>query len=118
MADFVPRSRPLKRSEVKKLLSLLQERYPTLHPVRIERPKIIDGSDKSFGETEVRKFSGKTMLVIRVAAWLPYPADWMVLIHEYAHAMNWRPAHQENDEHHGPEWGLAEAKLWKIVGGD
>lgn len=118
MAEFQPRTQPLKRGELRKLLDLLQHHFPTLHPVRVVRPATIDGTDKAFGDTQVKRIGGKKYLVIRVAGWLPYPADWMVFCHEYAHAMVWRPDHQENDEHHGPEWGLAESKLWKVVGAE
>ena len=105
----------ISKYEMPCFISILQDRFPTLHPVKIVKTKELNRNEE-WGETTVRKIKGKDYLVIRIASWLPHPADFLVLLHEYAHAMQWRPEHQEDDEVHSPEWGICEAKLWRFVG--
>lgn len=41
-------------------------------------------------------------------------ATWMLLAHEWAHALAW-----ENCTHsHGEAWGMALAKVWRIISGE
>lgn len=109
--------------DFRKLLALLQHTFPTLHPtvlrfVRDDDPAI----EGAWGVTTLGTRKGdegkrEDIIIIRVAKSLPWPANFLVFLHEYAHAMTWRPEHQENEEHHSPEWGIAEHRLWAWLAG-
>lgn len=106
---------PLPRRAYRGMLKVLQRRFPTLYPVRLTFTKALD---ECWGMTTTSTYRGDPVLSIRIRSDLTWPADFLVFIHEYAHAMEWRPDHQENWEHHSPEWGVAEARLWKWFAGE
>ena len=39
---------------------------------------------------------------------------WQVLVHEWAHCLAWHEGHETVDDH-GPEWGLAVARVYQDV---
>jgi len=87
--------------------------------VRFRRVEITDGS---FGDCSLivpKKDGQDAYFLIRVDRRLPRAAQWLVLIHEYAHALQWRPPIQETQRlsDHDGEWGLAMSKCWTEVGG-
>lgn len=41
-------------------------------------------------------------------------AVWMLLAHEWAHALTWN----HSDKHHGDSWGVALARTWRIITGE
>ena len=41
-------------------------------------------------------------------------AVWMLLAHEWAHALTWH----HSDKNHGDSWGVALAKTWRIITGE
>ena len=66
-----------------------------------------------------RKAGASPYFIIEMDSRLPPVAEWLVTLHEYAHALQWRGEAQEStrlDDHDG-EWGLAEARVWTEVGG-
>jgi hypothetical protein len=113
--------------ELRAFNSRLQTVWPTLHPTKVSLTKQLGpalskegklGLGACWGDTGVRKVKGQEVLLIRINVYMTCPiARFMVFVHEYAHAMSWRPEHQlESDVFdHAPEWGLCEARLWVWV---
>lgn len=89
----------------------LQRRFPTLYPVTLKMTTKLE--PETWGETLVVRRGGKKHLQILLRKGLPYPADLIVLLHEYAHCMVWRPDHQDScrEGDHDGEWGLAVARV-------
>ncbi|NIQ55886.1 MAG: hypothetical protein GWN71_21725 [Gammaproteobacteria bacterium] len=108
--------------QLRAVAARLEVVYPCLHPVRVKLTKALgphlrdDGEPLgcTWGDTRVVKTKGQEILEIRVNVGLDPIARFMVFVHEYAHAMSWRPGHQIDADvfDHSPEWGLAEARLW------
>jgi hypothetical protein len=87
--------------------------------VRFRRCIIKDGAFANTDLVVPKKKGELAYFLIRVDKRLPLCAQWLVIIHEYAHALQWRPPAQESqrlDDHDG-EWGIAEARCWNEVGG-
>jgi len=102
--------------ELRKLIRSLQATFPTLHPVRVKRCRRI----KDWGDCSVVTHRRTKVMQIRVAAWLPWPADYLVFVHEYGHARVWQPDHIEEKivEQHPAEWGVKLAELWRHLEGE
>lgn len=106
----MPRKERMTDAEVRRFLRLIQRKLPTLYPVRFERRPIDD-----WGECSVITRRGRRYLLISIADWLSWPADFLVLLHELGHARAWKPdkleVHEKED--HGPEWGIKHAEVWR-----
>jgi hypothetical protein len=109
--------------ELRAFNARLQTVWPTLHPTAVTLTTALGpalakngklGLDACWGDTGVRKIKGQEHLLIRINAHMDPVAKFMVFVHEYAHAMSWRPEHQAEADvfDHAPEWGLAESRLW------
>lgn len=108
------RDRPrLTDREARSRLRKLQASLPCIYPVRFERAAL----KGCWGECDMVTRKGRRTLMIRVDETLSWPADFLVLVHEYAHARNWKPDkleyHESAEADHGPEWGLKFAEVWR-----
>ena len=83
-----------------------------MHPVSLRRCKL---PDDSWGDTSIGKRDGKPVIVVRVSTELPHEAQLFVLVHELAHALQWRPdaAEETRENDHDAEWGVAYARIWR-----
>lgn len=92
--------------------------FPTDLEVRFRRVVIKEGQ---MGDCSlvVPKTGKPAYFLIRIDKRLPLSTQWVVLIHEYAHALQWRPPIQEAGRlaDHDAEWGIAEGRIWDEVGG-
>ena len=105
--------------DLRNLRQLLRLRFPTDFPVRFRTAVIADGT---WGDTELkvpRKEGARPYILIRVNREMPLAMQWVITIHEYAHARQQRgpvvEAHRLAD--HDGEWGVNEADLWNEFGG-
>ena len=96
--------------EVRRLFIMLTGMFPTIHPCLLEITKKMPKDE--WGDTGVCKRGGEKRLVIRVSSLLSREAALLILLHEYAHAMEWRPDHQHGFVAHNAEWGVALAQIW------
>ena len=104
----------MSRRELNNMLSNLQGKFPCLHPVRLRLTRKMD--DKEFGHCEEGKHKGEQIIILTLNASLCSGALFVVLIHEYAHAMDWRPDHVHcSTGDHPPSWGINESTLWTYI---
>ena len=108
----MPRKERMDDAEVRKFLRKMQSALPTIYPLRFERAELSSGD---WGDCSRVTRRGRRYLLIRIADWLPWPADFMVLLHELGHARTWKhdklEVHEKED--HGPEWGIKHAEVWR-----
>lgn len=95
--------------EMRDRVHLWAEFMPTRYRVKvILTGKSLGGG--TAGDTRVvRPKTGSRYFEIRIRRQICPVARYMVLIHEYAHAVSF---HVASPLDHLPEWGLAEARLW------
>lgn len=95
---------------VRRFLRDLQRVFPCLYPVLYRRVPM-----KDWGNCTVERRGRRRYIVISIADWIEYPGDYMVLIHEYAHARAWLPDKLEQHirEDHDEVWGVKHAELWR-----
>ena len=94
---------------IKRLIARLRSRCPTNFPVRFKWVDQIDGD--TWGDCEFINKRGKkpyfqvrmSVMVMEVYDWA---CTWDLVVHEYAHALAWTPAHRNLNDH-GPLWGVA-----------
>lgn len=101
----------MSNQEARKLLRALQKALPTIYPIRYERCELTD----CWGECLPITRRGRKYLVVRVADWLSWPADLLVLLHEFAHARTWHVDRVEalKTSDHCAEWGVKLAEVWR-----
>jgi hypothetical protein len=111
----------VKPKELKRWLSDIQDVFPTIFPVEVSvtsklGPAHQDGNTAgcTWGTTVRAMRKGQPVLRILINKNLDPVAFYLVLQHEYAHAMSWMPLHMEEAQQfdHQPEWGICEARLW------
>ena len=88
----------------------LRSTCPTKHPVTVRRVALRPLIDV-YGDCDLKP-GGKSgpYFLIRIDAALPLGFAFMILLHEYAHALTWF----DNPDHdHGAEWGTMFAELWR-----
>ena len=110
MTDAERENRRRLRAVTKKLQLVM----PPLWPVSIE----FKTSEDSWGSTRIKSVEGKdAKLIITIHPEIDEVAKLFVLVHEYAHAVQWRPQHQENLRRgdHDAEWGIHYAAVWELV---
>ncbi len=100
----------------RKLLARLKLVYPTLWEVKRVEYKTLE----EWGHCRVvvpRKDDVPPYFVIAIDQRLDDVAKALILVHEYAHAMQWRPDHQEESRssHHDDEFGLCWAKAHRVL---
>ena len=88
----------------------LRNQHPADLPVRVVRRPMA----KYHGLTAR---CGDTHYLITIDSALPNPIAWMILLHEWAHALTWG-ACKEDDVDHNDAWGIAYAMLWRDNHGD
>lgn len=90
----------------RRLLRWLRNTYPANYPVRVERRR------RSTKEKELCGYC--VFRTNQFFVFVDRRQDWALqvdtLIHEWAHALTW---HGNDDDDHGPEWGLAYAMLYR-----
>lgn len=102
--------------DLRALKARLKLNLPTEYPVRYKRVELKGGE---MGDCDLVVGKKETYFSIRIDKRLPLVAQWLVIVHEYAHALQWRGPVAESirlDDHDG-EWALAEARAWTEVGG-
>ncbi len=113
MTDAERENRRRLRAVVKKLQLVM----PTLYPV--EKVEFKPCED-AWGSTRVKQTkdpSAPPTFIISIHSEIDDVAKLFVLVHEYAHAAQWRVIHQENlrEKDHDPEWGVCYAKVWELT---
>lgn len=93
-------------------ISLLRVAFPCAYPVEVRRVKFTPKSDR-WADTTLRT-KGRWHFIIRIDRALQEPARSLILMHEWAHALAWHPNHRSVEDH-GPEWGVAHARIWQGV---
>jgi hypothetical protein len=105
----------------RKLIRRFREDFPTLYPVRVRRCEIEE--EGSYGETELIYGKHGPYIVVRIEKREAESTQFLALIHELGHALDWGTPEQEaaKDElyqrGHGPSYGIAYAALFeRLVG--
>ena len=92
------------------LVRELRRRAPPLLPVRVY---LRDADPEYLGTTQLVRVDGKPSHFIIVLHRMP---GWSYLrtflLHEWAHAVAWHEGHDTVHDH-GPEWGIAYARLYQ-----
>jgi hypothetical protein len=99
-----------KQAEVRKLFVMLTGMFPTIHPCILKVTTKLPTDE--WGDTGPCKVGGKDHLIIRISSRISREAMLLITLHEYAHAMQWRPDHQHGAVDHNAEWGVALAQIW------
>lgn len=89
----------------RKWVGLLRSAHPPRLPVVVERRNI-----RHLGGTNLTKRRGRECFVITISKKLPLFIAWMVLLHEWAHALSWN---DDAEVDHDDAWGAAYAMLWR-----
>lgn len=93
---------------LRETLKLLRETEPALVPVRVRRRPL----KTCWGQcTLVCKGGRPFYFTISIDSRIPEPLIVETLIHEWAHAVAWQEGRAVDD--HGPEWGVAYARLYQ-----
>jgi hypothetical protein len=103
--------------DLKELRFLLLHRFPTDWPVKFRRVAMADGC---WGDTELKvPKKGRPYILIRINKDIPLAMQWVITLHEYAHARQQRGPRVEASrlEDHDGEWGVHLAQLWAEFGG-
>ena len=87
-----------------------RERFSTLHPVILRRTKLED-----WGDTGLVTRKGFPHIMVRVNSTLSSEAQFFVLVHELAHALQWRANEDGRESDHDGEWGIAYARIWEVL---
>lgn len=90
----------------------LRQELPPVLPVEVRRAKL----RREDGDcTLLRREDGSPYRIrIRIDSRLGMHAAFHVLLHEWAHALAWT-TESPRVEDHGPEWGLAMARIWTAI---
>ena len=103
-------------ADLRSLKNRLKLNLPTEYPVKYRRVEIKTGE---FGDCDLVAGKNGPYFSIRIDKRLPLVAQWLIITHEYAHALQWRGPVAESMrlDDHDAEWSLAEARVWTEVGG-
>ena len=92
---------------VKNAARVLRRVVPADLPIRVRRLAMKDAGDCDLRPaTEARPKHYE----IRICTSLTESAAVLILLHEWAHALAW---HKEGSDH-GPEWGIAYARVYRL----
>lgn len=105
--DYVHRAERAK--QWRKWVADLRSSHPAELPVRVVRRPL----KVNHGLTTK---CGKTHFLITIDSALPNSIAWMILLHEWAHALAWNDDQAAVD--HDDAWGIAFAMLWRDNHGD
>jgi len=95
-------------ARVRELHSQLQALFPAPLPTILT---ITSKLKNTCGECEIVKRYGKKHLLIKLESGQLLNPTFDVLMHEYAHAMDYKPEGFGEDPH-GPHWGIHMSKLY------
>jgi hypothetical protein len=95
--------KPSVQTRIRQIFAQLQALFPTPLPTLLTlSTKLVE----HIGDCQEVTRGGKQYLLLRLEKGLSLNHSLELLFHEYAHALNWRPEGFEEDEDHGPHWGL------------
>lgn len=108
----------LTKKDCNKLIAHLRNFLPTDIPVKLTRDKMDPGHHGECYLVVPKKDPDKAYYRIRINKLLSWDAQWVTIIHEYAHALQWRGEAQESTRlsDHDAEWGIALARCFHEVG--
>jgi hypothetical protein len=69
------------------------------------------------GWCKLVEYRKKPAFAIQIHSGLTEDEATSVLIHEWAHAISW-DMNKTKTPDHGPEWGVAYARVWRVVSGE
>ena len=105
-----------------KLVRKLQILAPAMYPISIGTRKISEGW---YGSCQIINRKDTKRIKISINSFESFSREELVeilqtqvLIHEYAHAVQWRPTKQEEDREsdHDSEFGIHYARIYKLLG--
>jgi hypothetical protein len=103
-------STPRGRKEARELLEQVLRLMPLAHPIRLIFSRAV-GED-SYGDTDLLDEGKPTArFLIRIGRDVDNELLEGTLLHEYSHAVAW----YWEDTHHGPSFGIAQARLWSLL---
>jgi hypothetical protein len=112
--------------ELRKIVRQVESIYPAMLPISVSLKALKDCD----GYTHIVKRNKKERIQCVLNSYpstqsqldaLKESAQLGTLIHELAHAISWRPQRQEEgllNKDHSEEWGIAVAKLYRLVLGE
>ena len=92
----------------RKTLHWLRAQYPASHLVRVQRKPRPRRTKELCGFCEFDDDHSEYHIYVDLRQVWALQID--TLLHEWAHALTW---HGNDDDDHGPEWGLAYAMLYR-----
>ena len=94
----------------------LRRELPPILPIEVRRSRM---RPKDHGDCDVLRRADGTpyKFRVRINSRLDAEAALHVLAHEWAHALSWSSDSTRIAEH-SPEWGLAMAHVWNVLGGE
>ena len=110
--------------ELRKIAKQIEAIYPAMYPISVSvkdlpdcdgYTHLIKRKKKSRIEVVINSYSGKRGQLDTMIMAMQIDT----LIHELAHAIQWRPQRQEEgllNHHHNEEWGIAMAKIYRLWG--
>ncbi len=94
-------------------LKQLRKDLKPMFPVEVELTNKLGRKD-TLGYCKLEDTGKGYKFVIRIRATLPEDLASMILMHEWGHALYW-DFNESKAPHHGPEWGIAFARVWRSV---
>jgi Zn-dependent peptidase ImmA (M78 family) len=101
------------REVINLIAKTLRKEVPPAFPVRIKQTVIKD--PREFGDCSFSEKAKKPYFLIHLRKGMSPDLVLFVLTHEWAHAVAWSQLHYIDD--HGPEWGVAYARCWRVTSG-
>jgi hypothetical protein len=117
--DFMHRHATIERNKQwRKWVADMRSQHPAAFPVRVVRRPM----KKHWGLTSLNgplkhRSTSNTHFLIVISSELPNQVAWMILLHEWAHALTWDTS-RDAEVDHDDAWGIAYAKLWHDNHGD
>lgn len=105
---------------INQVFNWLKDNFTTPYPVMLVFPSEL--IDSSISDSWERSYYAEIKMVDRnlviymskKKCFKNWDTALETLLHEYAHALDWRSSRIQNDRrHHGPEWGLYFAMLYE-----
>lgn len=99
---------------LRKDLVRLEAKHPAAYPAIIKVGKLPPEDRGYCGKVKRR---GKTYFLLTIAAGMTDFSQRETLVHEYAHALDWRSERQETgrDRHHCDAWGVWYARAFRAA---
>lgn len=112
--------------QMRQIVRQIEAIYPAMSPISVTIKDIPDCD----GYTQIIKRKGKERIQVTINSYeggrgtldtMKEAMQIETLIHELAHAIAWRPQRQEESlltSDHNEEWGIAMAKIYRLLGED